>query len=71
MPPTDEKGHFTAVVEILHSTPKRVGGVRDGRLLESGEREKREVARFIVRSDSIDDLTAKVQAHLALVKDYE
>lgn len=61
--------HYTAVVEIVHTQVKSIAAGRaTGQ--ESKEREKREVARFVVRSDSINDLTTQVQAHLALVKDY-
>jgi hypothetical protein len=65
-------GHYTAVVEIVHSTPKTIlNNTRGiGTSTESAERVKRDVARVIIRSDSIADLTAQVQAHLALVKDY-
>lgn len=67
----DNTGHYTAVVQIIHTEPKREPtNPRSSMPVESGERKKRDVANFTVRSDSIDDLTTQVQGHLALVKDY-
>jgi hypothetical protein len=67
-------GHYTAVLEITHtsepSKPEQLPGrVREANSIDE-KRTVREVSRVIVRSDTIESLISKTNAHLNLVEDY-
>ena len=53
--------HYTAVVEILEVNT--VLGSRD----TNGGKEKTEVARIVVRADTLEELRTKVGKHIELV----
>jgi hypothetical protein len=53
--------HYTAIVEILEI--QQVIGSRDS----SGGKEKTEVARIVVRADTLEELRTKVGKHIELV----
>lgn len=50
--------HFTAIVEILEINCSRE---------TNGQKDKTEVARIVVRADTLEDLRNKVGKHIELV----
>jgi hypothetical protein len=63
-------GHYTATVEVRETIPARststTGGYRQPTETKT-EREVRDVARVVVRADSIERLREKLAAHVALI----
>lgn len=53
--------HYTAVVEVFEV--QQVIGTRDA----SGGKDKSEVARIVVRADTLDELRDKVGKHIELI----
>ena len=53
--------HYTAILEILEV--QTVLGSRD----TNGTKDKTEVARIVVRADTLEDLRAKVGKHIELI----
>jgi hypothetical protein len=53
--------HYTAIVEILEV--QQVMGSRDA----NGGKDKLEVARIVVRADTLEDLRTKVAKHIELI----
>ena len=51
--------HYTAVVEILEIVPSGT--------ISQPSKDKTEVARIVVRADSLEELRTKVGAHIALI----
>lgn len=65
-------GHYTATVEVRETIASRdtstVGGYGATHRTETKtEREVRDVARVVVRADSIERLREKLAAHVALI----
>jgi hypothetical protein len=61
--------HYTAVVEVTRTTPE-APAVADGPFSDRRPAQARkvdEVARLVIRADSVRELVAKVQAHTALL----
>lgn len=64
------EGHYTAIVEIVHTTPEyKEPAARSYDPDMKHERKKRDVARFTLRSKDLDLLKAKVKEHISLVED--
>jgi uncharacterized protein YjbK len=62
------KEHYTAVIEIIHSIPDQVlaNDYKDAKIVP---KQKRDVARIVVRADTIEKLTLKATQHLGLLED--
>jgi hypothetical protein len=61
-----ETDHFTAVLEITEvTTTEKDGGYNQPKIVERG---KRDVARIVLRAESLEKLQAKATAHIALIE---
>lgn len=64
-------GHYTATVEVRETIPavetSTSGGYGRPATEKKTEREVRDVARVVVRADSIERLREKLAAHVALI----
>lgn len=66
---TDFKSHFTAVIEVIEVIPEHQPVNRNG--YGEGKRlpkQTSEVARIVLRADSIADLKQQIQSHVGLLK---
>lgn len=61
--------HFTAVIEITKTVHKEPTTTYRGGEAKPAERGVQEVARIVVRADTLESLVAKAGAHLALVEE--
>lgn len=64
-----DKDHYTAVIEISHTRVKVEGPGRGMPGSETRKKSVEDVARIVVRADSIEALITKATAHLNLVED--
>jgi hypothetical protein len=59
------KNHFTAIVEVKESiTTDKDGGYQKPRIIE---REVTDVARIVLRADTLEKLQTKLADHIALI----
>ncbi|WWV91869.1 hypothetical protein GMYAFLOJ_CDS0039 [Microbacterium phage phiMiGM15] len=69
--------HFTAVLEVTKTEPGSTGNGREWDAVRRVEipakpatdRKVDELARIVVRADSLEALTAKLAAHVALIEE--
>lgn len=70
MPENKPEGHYTAIVEIVHTTPEyKEPAARSYDEAKKHDRQKRDIARFTLRASSLEKLKAKVVAHTELVEE--
>lgn len=65
------KSGYTAVIEIVKTETVVIPATTRNNAYtpETKNRENREVARIVIRADSIESLVTKAGAHLSLVED--
>lgn len=59
--------HFTAMLEVQRVTQAPDPSYTTRNPASKGEREVAEVARIVVRADTLDALRGKLAAHVALI----
>lgn len=60
------RNHFTAILEVKESvTTEKDGGYQKPKIIE---RDVVDVARVVLRADTLEKLQAKLSAHVALIE---